>query len=367
MTTVAEIPLSRMYQAQFAATARLQLWFTGETHRLLLGFAAEARDQVLRYGNKEGALDSVGAFRAQGAMLNAWGDALTAWVKILQGARRVAGTLPFGGLCEFHQRLVVGDSQLVVNEARVVEGVFDPQIRILLDAAAEHLYGDGLNLSGRIWRLDRETRDGMAQILSQGVANGSSAWDLAGLLEVFLGANQDCPRWTSTRLYGLSKKEIAKGDLRGLLSGDACDGRGVSYNALRLARTEIQKMHALATDKVMAISPWVLKEQINLSAGHPEPDICDEVVAGGENGQGVYPKGTIELPLHPNCLCYKTAVQLTEEAFIDRLRSWMKGEGEWTEMDDYEQLVGGNLNASLADDPALILLGVWLFGEALKV
>lgn len=370
--SVGGIPTSRLYRAQFVATARLQLFFTAETHTLFADFADQARTVVARYADKNGKLDTVSGFRAQQALTGIWGDTLMKWVEIFQEARTVAATLPFGGLCEFHERLVKGSAE--ITEASIPESaVFAPQIQVLLDAAAEYLYGDGLNLSGRIWRLDREARDGMNTLISAAIADGTSAWDLAKNLEQFLGADADCPRWTSTRLYKRSKSQIAAGDMTGLITNPNCDGQGVSYNALRLARTEIQKAHALATDKVMMNSPWVEKEKVNLSAQHPEPDICDDVTSGGEKGEGVYEKGEIELPLHPNCLCYKTAVLMDEDKFVGDLNAWVKGSSEWPEMDQYAHFIGAStsptapLSEDLSNDGSLLMLGVWLFGEALKL
>jgi len=380
--TVAGILTSKLYRAQFVATARLQLWFTAETHKIMAKFSDEARSVVISYAGKDGLLDTLDGYHAQQRLTGIWGDALTEWVKLFKGAREVAATLPFGGLCEFHERLVTPLPSPQISEerrdlggdlleARVVDGVFAPQIQVLLNAAAEYLYGDGMNLSGRIWRLDRDARDGMNQAISLAISEGKSAWHLANELEQFLGADADCPRWTSTRLYKRSKSQIAAGDMTGLITNPNCDGQGVSYNALRLARTEIQKAHALATDKVMMNSPWVEKEQVNLSAQHPEPDICDDVVNAGEKGEGVYEKGEIELPLHPNCLCYKTAVLMDEKDFTSELNAWVKG-GESQMMDDYARFLGVNdneevTNTDLSNDSSLLMLGVWLFGEALKL
>jgi len=374
--TVAGIPTSRLYRAGFVATARLQLFFTGETHRLFAEFADEMRSQVMSYADSEGKLNSLDGFRLQGRLTGIWGDTLMKWTKLFQKAREVAAMLPFGVLAEFHRRLVE-DAELEESgpstslaEARAAQGVFDPQIQALLEIAAEFLYDDGLNISGRIWRMDRDARDGMNQAISLAVSEGKSAWQLAGELEEFLGADADCPRWTSTRLYKRSKKDIAAGDMTGLITNPNCDGQGVAYNALRLARTEIQKAHALATDRVMANSPWVEKEKINLSAQHPVRDICDDVVEAGEKGEGVYEKGSIELPLHPNCLCYKTAVLMEEQDFTSQLRDWMKG-GENQAMDGYSQFLGTEpdqvTNTDLSKTNPAIKLGVWLFGEALKL
>ena len=48
----------------------------------------------------------------------------------------------------------------------MTDGVYDPQLRMLLDVAEQYLYGDSLNLSGRIWRIDRETREGINVVIS---------------------------------------------------------------------------------------------------------------------------------------------------------------------------------------------------------
>jgi len=399
--TVAGIPTSRLYRAGFVATARLQLFFTGETHQLFAEFTDEMRSQVMSYADSEGKLNSLDGFRLQGRLTGIWGDTLMKWTKLFQKAREVSATLPFGVLAEFHGRLVtplpspqIEERNLGGNlaEARAPQGVFDPQIQALLEIAAEFLYDDGLNISGRIWRMDRDARDGMNQVISLAVSEGKSAWQLAGELEEFLGADADCPRWTSTRLYKRSKKDIAAGDMTGLITNPNCDGQGVAYNALRLARTEIQKAHALATDRVMANSPWVEKEKINLSAQHPKRDICDDVVEAGEDGEGVYEKGEIELPLHPNCLCYKTAVLMPDEEFTSKLNAWMKGEDTspdqftWeqdedsdsapeqdflAEMEAYAQFLGVEANEvaimDLSNTNPLIMLVQWLFGEVLKL
>jgi hypothetical protein len=287
-----------------------------------------------------------------------------------------AASIPFGVLAVAHERMVlpIVERQTSKVEERetldvqrltetVEDGVFSPQLSVLLNVASDWLYGDGLNLSGRVWKVDQDARDGMNMVLMNGISSGDSAWNIAQALEQFLGANADCPRWTSTRLYGRTKSDIAAGDTAGLLSGNACDGSGVSYNALRLARTEIQKAHALATDRVLASQPWVQMEKTNLSPAHVGNDICDEVANGGEKGDGVYPVGTIELPLHPNCLDYKTAVLMASTDFTQRMNGWLNGSEAWGEMDDYAELVGGDVSQSVL--PNAVNLAVWLFGEDL--
>jgi len=380
-----KVPLGRMYQASQKAMVRLHLYFTGQTHEMLLDFGERARGIILKQGGSEGKLDGIRGYAAQQELMRAWGDVVDRWARLLTTARKEAGAIPFGVLALMHERLIAPLASASAGSLRLMspstEGlrqglaeaagsgpaaVFEPQLRRLLDVAAEYLYGDGLNLSMRIWSMDRDTRDGINAVIMNGVANGASAWDLAEQLEQFLGAGRDCPRWTSTRLYGRTKSEIAAGDLGGLLSGDECDGSGVAYNALRLARTELQKIHALATDRVLAMQPWVELEQCNLSPAHPEPDECDDVVNGGEKNDGRYPVGTIEYPLHPNCLCYKTAVLMDSKAFTARLKAWMRDEEAWAEMDAYAEGLGVGLGTSMLEQPVVQALAVWLMGGALE-
>jgi hypothetical protein len=361
-----EIPLTKLYQAQQMAQMRLQLWMTGQTHELMLAYGLQAKQIFLSNADDSGAVDALAAHKMQVALLNAWGDTFSTWVQLLNKARREAAALPFGVLAVFQNRLVepavVRLQPKRINEAVNYSGsVFNPQLRLLLDAAGEFIYGDGLNLSGRVWKLDRETRKSINDILMNGLSNSDSAWNLAQQFETYLGASQDCPRWTSTRLYKLSKADIAIGNQSGLLSGDACDGQGVAYKALRLARTEIQRDHALATDKQLAMSPWVQKEQVNLSPAHVDDDICNQTVADGEKGEGIYPVGTVSLPLHPLCMCFKTAVTMSDADFVNRMRGWLMGNETWTEMDTYAENIGG-IGANLSADPSTLALAVWLWG-----
>jgi hypothetical protein len=373
-----EVALGNLDKASFKAVLRLQVFFTGRTHELMIEFGKQARAVIVDYGGADGILNGSSGYQAQTRLLKMWGDTFKIWLDEFLRARREAVSIPYGVLAVRHERLVttplsqatspqIGESAQFrgseITEA-IVDGVFKPQIEMLLTAAGEMYYGDSLNILARIWQIDGDGRDAINRVLMQGIMDGDSAWNIAKKLEQFLGAGMDCPRWTSTRLYGRTASDKSAGDTTGLLSGNDCDGRGVSYNALRLARTEIQKAHALATDKLLAAQPWVMKEQCHLSAAHPEEDECDKTIADGENGEGIYPVGTIVYPLHPHCFCYKTAVLMDEKAFTDKMNGWLNGES-WSEMDGYKSMIGGDMNISLMSNAWS--LAVWLFGEDLKL
>ena len=366
MNDLADLGKEDVSNAQQAALMRLQLWFTGETHRLMIEQADLYAQIILKYAGDDGLLDETEGQRAQQEIVREWTDFFSRrWNKLFDTVRRQAGLIAYGSLALFHEAYI--KPAQAEKKAAVVDGLFEPQLASVMDAANQRIYQDGLTLSARIWRINTETTAGMSKVLQEGIKAGRSAWDLSKDLEKYLGAGRDCPRWTSTRLYTLTKTDIALGDRRGLLSGIECSEKGVSYNALRLARNEIQAIHHLASDQVMAIQPWVEQEQIILSPSHPPiACICEEVVVGGVNGDGVYPKGEIELPLHVQCLCMKLAVLGDDGQFIDRLKNWMQG-GPDAGLDQYANYLGVSTatiaDTSLFDSIAAKVLGVWLFGD----
>jgi|WetSurMetagenome_2_1015567.scaffolds.fasta_scaffold72441_2 hypothetical protein len=379
--TLADIPASKVWQAQQAALMRLQLYLVVRTHEILRAVLADCRDALEKAyqgagvsGQDAGVWDALSTHLAIEGVTKAWRKGFDEWKSLFEALRWEAGTLPFGTLAVLHReafadltqsRKVAKESLSPLQEAG--SGVvFEPQLQGLLDAARDRVWGDGFNLSQRIWRLDQEGLEGIRRVVYEGVAKGDSAWNVAKKLEPFLGAGQDCPRWGRSRLSKLTKSDIAGGDRTALYTGDACDGQGVAYNALRLARNEIQIAHHRMTDELMSRVPWIEKEQVHLSPAHPETDICDDVISNGEKGEGIYPAGEIQLPLHPQCLCYKTALQMKPDEFADKLNGWLKGES-WPEMDEYGASLGtgrsGIADVSLAVGMTQRIL-VWLWGKA---
>lgn len=373
--SLADISLKTVHNAQQVALVRLQMFVLGETHRLL-GEVATAGTAVLRRSGET--VDYAIGTEALDATLKAWESFVEKYAEMLGRAMRHAAAIPFGTLAVMQRDILLpaldeidneveegfGKRPLLITEQqRVSGGVFDPQLQQLLDAAQRRVYGDGLQLSGRIWRLDQNSRQGIDRVIVQAISEGKSAWDTAVLLEQYLGAGKDCPRWTEERLRDLTKRDIAQKNRLGLVTGKDCAGQGVSYNALRLARTEIQAIHHMATRQVFQDMPWVEKEKINLSPAHVGWDECDEVVEGGEDGDGVYPLGEITLPLHPNCLCFSTAELMDNDAFVNQLRGWMRGDQPWEAMDNFEQTIGGNLSADLVTNGIALSMAYWSFAH----
>src|SRR3972149_5650328 len=93
-----KIALGRMYQASFKAVIRLQLFFTGRTHELLLDFGDKAQALILKRAGKEQVLDGSSGYSVQTEMLKMWGDLFTEWQDELQAVRRGGGAVPVGGV-----------------------------------------------------------------------------------------------------------------------------------------------------------------------------------------------------------------------------------------------------------------------------
>lgn len=373
--TLADVPAGRVWQAQQAAVMRLQLYTVGETHAALREVLAGCRKALDEAAPADGGeWDGMSIHLATEGCLKAWAAGFAEWKTLFEALRMEAAEIPLGTLAVLHNE-AFGKIKPVREAARSTTPtpVFKPQLKAVTDVkaaadgAASRVYADGHDLSQRIWRLDQATMDGIRQTVLEGVASGDSAYRVAQRLEGYLGAGAGCPRWTRSRLYGLTKGDIAGGDRTGLYSGDECAGQGVSYNALRLARNEIQKAHAEATDALLSQIPWIEKEQIHLSPAHPEEDVCDDVISNGENGEGIYPKGEIQLPLHPQCLCYKSGVLQSPDEFAQRLRGWMRGTEDWPQMDEYAEWTGGSRESFAAGDIGLGMdiarrMVTWLWG-----
>lgn len=383
--TLADIPSDLALEAQQAGLMRLHLYFIGETHARLMDLADTFRSILTKHADEDGGLDGLGYLLAQRDMLAAWKKFYEGWDRLFETARWQAGSLAFGGLAVMQRRQseVSESAGERISESRIANGrallledegpepeldaVYRPQLQAVLDAADRRLYGDGLTLSQRLWKHDQQSWADIQATLAQGIADEESALNLAKALERLLGAGAECPRWTSTRLYKLTKSDIAGGNMTGLYSGAACAGQGVAYNALRLARNELQIAHHMATDALFGKMPWVEKEAINLSPSHPAINCaCEDVVKSGENGTNVYKKGEVSLPIHVQCLCYKTAVLMDDNVFVDRLRGWLNGTQPWGAMDDFSSWLGvmpaDVFSVSLAVGVANNL-AVWLWGD----
>lgn len=172
---------------------------------------------------------------------------------------------------------------------------------------APHVWVDprGYVLSERIWRADNETRAKLNAYLRDQIANGNSATNIAKGVEQFLIPGRAALR--TNKPYG----------------------RDASYDAMRLARTEIASANNRAAWAAAAMNPYVGGLDVYRSgAGDPSCPVCPQYVTFDMSGARVRPPYSISTaitpPYHPHCMCYYVAGVVDDpETVARRIRQAM--------------------------------------------
>jgi len=162
-----------------------------------------------------------------------------------------------------------------------------------------HLWVDpnGYTLSDRIWSTAGTTRRKVDAMLEDGIRKGRASRDMAKDLERFLAPG------------------------RQLVRTKAPYGTDASYDAMRLARTEISRAAAQAHETAARANPFVEKLRWKLSPQHPRTDICDNY-ADKEYSFDEFPTQ----PAHPHCMCYQENVMVENrreilDSYRDEIRA----------------------------------------------
>lgn len=339
MTGLNELPVRNIGKTQNRALMRLLLRVQAETHRLLRGFYVEALKTINRHVDGEGLVDGVALLVAMPGLERRFRAVMADWGGLFERGRVQAASIPFGGLVVSHNHYFRSFDESRLEERTIDAGDTDAVVRLwqarrqrALEAGAQRIQGDGLQLSQRIWRLENDGLERIRSTLSLAMAERTSAVKLAALLEPVLGAGKDCPRWSEERLYKMTAGERITSKA-GLFSGEECQGQGIAYNALRLARTELQYAHHAMTSEIYSNSPWVTGKFVRLSPSHPKSDVCDGLAAGGP-----YAPGDSLIPAHSNCMCYYEAAVMKTDDFRNQVRGWLTGENDF--LDRYETWSG---------------------------
>lgn len=121
-------------------------------------------------------------------------------------------------------------------------------------------------------------------------------------------------------LRGNTAKQLAD-DISRLIRPGAPGG--VSYNAMRLARTEINNAFHFSSIRYTREMPWVDGYRWNLSGSHGQIDVCNTMSQGNHSGlgRGVYKKSDVPGKPHPHCFCYITTVTDSKSTFERRMTS----------------------------------------------
>lgn len=118
-------------------------------------------------------------------------------------------------------------------------------------------------------------------------------------------------------IQGLSAKELAD-KVKKFISPSTPGG--VSYAAMRLARTEINNAFHEA-QIIQGQAPWIKSVHWNTSGSHPRKDVCDELATknGFRLGPGNYPADEVPEKPHPHCLCFTTYNTVSETEMLKLL------------------------------------------------
>lgn len=159
-------------------------------------------------------------------------------------------------------------------------------------------------LSQRVWKRSRQNQVLIEMTLKQGIEKGTSASYLARALKRYLKEPD--------KLF----RRLREGEGAYKLSQAARDykpGAGVYRspyrNALRLARSEINRAYRREENQRWRAMPFVLGFEVKRSKGASKECLCDALA-------GVYPKEFIFSGWHPNCLCQALPVLAGNKEFL---------------------------------------------------
>jgi len=135
---------------------------------------------------------------------------------------------------------------------------------------------NGLYLSDRIWEQSEKYRTIMRDLIQESVAIGQDAVTTARMIQRYVRQGA----MTLARDYPNMMKRM-KGRVP----------RDISYEALRLARTEMTAAFGEGAISASRVAPSYIGMKWVLSGSHPEPDICDMLSTYDSGlGPGVYPQ-----------------------------------------------------------------------------
>ncbi len=181
---------------------------------------------------------------------------------------------------------------------------------------------NGMRLSGRIWQKGEEAREAVRAIIWNGTARGRDAVKIARDIEKYVRHG----RGTLTQDYPNMMKRMGKRVPKSL-----------SYEALRLARTEMTMAFQEGTYAAGRVSPSYRGVRWYLSASHPLQDVCDDLASADlyNLGPGGYPAGEEPITPHPNCLCFAAPLVEDTKDFVARLKRWQHDPGSEPDLEKW--------------------------------
>jgi hypothetical protein len=297
-----------------------QAGFKRDILKLLRDTAATAKTVILGYADHDGAIPQTSQRAMKIAVGKVISDAFTPADNRSALAENGAARSPYANI--LNRWLAFGTYQAVLQQQKWLKSNIPHDVYNGLKAARgknklireafvspvwqpPHTWRDekGYVLSDRIWRADIETQRKIDAILTRGLLDGRGALQLAGDLESALIPGRSTPR---TR---------------------APYGTDASYNAMRLARTEIAAAYNRAAVVSAQSNPFVEGVDIARSPnGDPSCPICPDHATIDIDGSRIadpYPVDAVDdAPFHPHCMCAAIPVVNPDtDSVVDQIRA----------------------------------------------
>lgn len=182
----------------------------------------------------------------------------------------------------------------------------------------------GLTLSERIWDKGAKARKVMTEFVQDGVAAGEDPIETARALEKYVRRG---------------KKTLAADYPEMMKRMGSRVPQDISYEALRLVRTETAAAYGEGTIAAASVSPSYTGMKWLLSNNSDPCHICKGLAEANHGlGKGVYPPGgEPPMPAHPNCMCTLVSVHEDTDAFINRLNDWMRDPASQPDLENWYQ------------------------------
>jgi hypothetical protein len=176
---------------------------------------------------------------------------------------------------------------------------------------------DGIKLSKRIWIQAEKAAEDIKTLLTASLQTGMSAVRVRNqILKTQTQKAPEIPEYLKKQISMLTPEGAQKVIER-------YTKKTMRYNAMRVARTEIQRAWRGSYVEMTKKLSFVKGIKWNLSANHQIYDICDELATANMGlGEGVYPPDGVPYeggPAHPHCRCYLSSELDNVEEFVDSL------------------------------------------------
>lgn len=199
----------------------------------------------------------------------------------------------------------------------------------------------GIFLSDRIWLESEKARRAIAAVVQDGIARGLDAVKVARSVEQYLKV-----RTPVTEFKNMMKR-----------MGPGRIPKNLTYEALRMARTEIQIAHMEGLYAAGKVTPGYIGIVWYLSSAHPFRDECDDLATMDLYGMGagVYPAGEEPVIPHPNCLCFQVPKMEPTDRFVARVKEWVQNPGGQSDLNVwYNNIYGGLVGRALPSLPSIL-------------